>query len=146
MHSHTMTADAFAGGESKGHLQAWAIVAGFLLLALGIAALVYDGTATIASVFVFGWVLALAGVMQIVHAFQVREWIGFFLYLVDGILRATIGALLMVYPDSGAFALARVLSFYFIAGGIFRMIIAFSFAIQAGAGRQPRAWCPPFSA
>ena len=125
MQSHTMTSNPFAGEESKGHFQAWAIVAGFLLLALGIAAVIYDGTASTASVFVFGWVLALAGVMQIIHAFQVRDWSGFFLYLVDGILRASVGTLLMVGPDSGAFALARVLSFYFIAGGIFRTIVAF---------------------
>jgi len=119
-----MTADTFAGGDGKGHFQAWA-VAGFLLLALGIAALIYNGTAAIATVFVFGWMLALAGVMEIIHAFQVRDWSGFFLYLVDGILRAVVGTLLMLYPDSGAFALPHVLTFYFLAGGTVRTIAAF---------------------
>jgi uncharacterized membrane protein HdeD (DUF308 family) len=126
MHSHTTTADAFSGGESQEHFRAWVILAGTLLLALGIAAVLYDGTATLASVLVFGWVLALAGAMQIVHAFQVRRWSGFFLYLVDGIFRATVGALLMLYPGSGALALTLVLSSYFIASGIFRAIVAFS--------------------
>ena len=126
MQSHTMTADVFAGGETESHFRAWAIFAGILLMALGIAAIIYDQTATIASVLVFGWVLALAGVMQIIHAFQVRDWSGFFIYLLDGIFRATVGTLLVVYPGTGAQALTLVLSFYFIAGGLFRTMIAFS--------------------
>lgn len=39
--------------------------------------MIYNTTATIASVVVFGWLLMLAGVMQFVHAFQVTEWKGF---------------------------------------------------------------------
>src|SRR5262249_55090853 len=50
----------------------------------------------------------------------VRAWSGFFLYLLDGILRATVGVLLMAYPGAGAQALTLVLSFYFIVGGIFK--------------------------
>ena len=126
MHSHTISADVFAGEESLGHFRSWAIFAGILLVALGIAAVIYDQTATIASVLVFGWVLALAGIMQIIHAFQVRDWSGFFVYLLDGIFRGTVGALLVVYPASGAMALTLVLSFYFIAGGLFRTFLAFS--------------------
>jgi uncharacterized membrane protein HdeD (DUF308 family) len=69
---------------------------------------------------VFGSLLMLAGVMQIAHAFQVRTWSGFFLYLLDGIIRTTVGVLLMLYPGSGAQALTLVLSFYFIVGGLFK--------------------------
>jgi uncharacterized membrane protein HdeD (DUF308 family) len=126
MQSHTMTADAFAGEETLGHFRAWVTLAGILLMALGIAAVIYDQTATIASVLVFGWVLALAGIMQIIHAFQVRDWSGFFVHLLDGIFRGTVGTLLVVYPGSGALALTLVLSFYFIAGGLFRTFLAFS--------------------
>jgi uncharacterized membrane protein HdeD (DUF308 family) len=126
MQSHTMTADVFAGGETPSHFRGWAIFAGILLMALGIAAIIYDQTATMASVMVFGWVLALAGVMQIIHAFQVRDWSGFFVYLLDGIFRCTVGTLLILYPGSGALALTLVLSFYFMAGGLFRTFLAFS--------------------
>jgi uncharacterized membrane protein HdeD (DUF308 family) len=122
MSSQTMTADTFAGGESKGHFRGWIIFAGITMLVLGTLAIIYDVTATIATVVLFGWLLMLAGVMQTVHAFQVRTWSGFFLYLLDGILRATVGTLLVVYPDSGALTLTLVLSFYFIAGGLFKTI------------------------
>jgi uncharacterized membrane protein HdeD (DUF308 family) len=122
MSSGTLTANAFTGGESNVNIRGWVIFAGITMLVLGTLAIIYDATATIASVILFGWLLMLAGVMQIVNAFQVRSWSGFFLYLVDGILRATVGTLLVVYPDSGALTLTLVLSFYFIAGGLFKTI------------------------
>jgi uncharacterized membrane protein HdeD (DUF308 family) len=117
-----MTASMFAGGESEGHVRGWMIFAGTAMLALGTAAMIYAMAATIASVVVFGWLLMLAGGVQIVHAFQVRTWSGFFLYLLDGIVRATVGTLLVVYPGAGAQAITLVLSFYFVASGLFRTV------------------------
>ena len=129
MHSQTMSASAFAAdSESSGNVRGWVIFAGITMLVLGTAAIIYDVTATLASVLLFGWLLVLAGVIQIVHAFQVRTWSGFFLYLLDGILRATVGTLLVVYPGSGAEALTLVLSFYFIVGGVFKTVA--SIALQ----------------
>jgi uncharacterized membrane protein HdeD (DUF308 family) len=120
MGSQTMTANAFAGGESDGNVRGWIVFAGIALLVAGAAAIVYDGTATIVSVVVFGWLLMFAGLLQIGHAFQVRYWSGFFLYLLDGIIRATVGTLLVSYPGAGAQALTLLLSFYFIVGGLFK--------------------------
>ena len=121
MSSQTMTASMFAtDGESSKNIRGWVIFAGITLLVLGTAAIIYDGTVTIASVVLFGWLLMVAGVMQIAHAVQVRYWSGFFLYLLDGIVRATVGTLLVLYPGSGAEALTLVLSFYFTAGGLFK--------------------------
>src|SRR5260221_7432504 len=122
MQTQTMTANAFAGGERKTNVRGWVIFAGITLLMLGAVAVMYDLIATIASVVLFGWLLVLAGSTQIVHAFQVRTWSGFFLYLLDGIIRATVGMLLVIYPGSGALTLTLVLSFYFIAGGLFKTI------------------------
>jgi uncharacterized membrane protein HdeD (DUF308 family) len=122
MSSQTLTANAFSGGESKTNFRGWVIFAGITSLLLGTAAVMYNATATIASVVVFGWLLVLGGVMQIVHAFQVRTWSGFFLYLLDGIIRAAVGTLLILYPGAGAQTLTLLLSFYFIVAGLFRTI------------------------
>jgi uncharacterized membrane protein HdeD (DUF308 family) len=122
MSTDTMTAGTFTGGGSDGSFRGWVIFAGILSLVLGIAAIVYNGTATIASVVVFGWLLMFGGFIEIAQAFQVRYWSGFFLYLLDGIVRAVVGALLVLYPQSGAQALTLVLSFYFIAGGLFKSV------------------------
>jgi uncharacterized membrane protein HdeD (DUF308 family) len=131
MTTHTMTAGAslydIINDTTKSYRN-WITFAGIALLILGAAAIIYDGTATLISVVVFGWLLLIAGVTQIVNAFQVRAWSGFFLYLLDGIIRATVGVLLMMYPGSGAQAITLVLSFYFIAGGLFKSIA--SMALQ----------------
>jgi uncharacterized membrane protein HdeD (DUF308 family) len=125
MESRTMLPDVFAG-ETESHFRSWVIFAGIFLIVLGIAAIIYDQTAPMGSAFVFGWVLAVAGMMQIAHAFQIRDRSRFFVSLLDGIFRGTIGTLLMTYPGSSVLALTLVLSFYFIAGGLARMLIALS--------------------
>ena len=122
MSSQTMTADAYFDGESRTNFRGWVIFAGITSLVLGIAAVIYANTATTVSVVLFGALLLIAGATQLVQAFQVRTWSGFFLYLLDGIIRTTVGALLMVYPTAGAQSLTLVLSFYFIVGGLFRAI------------------------
>ncbi len=123
MTSQTMTSGVFESiGDSARNYRGWVIFAGITSLVLGTAAVIYTGTATIASVVLFGWLLMLAGVMQIVHAFQVRTWSGFFLYLLDGIIRAAVGTLMVLYPGAGAQALTLLLSFYFIVAGVFRTI------------------------
>jgi uncharacterized membrane protein HdeD (DUF308 family) len=121
MNSQTMSADAFyGGGDAAKTVRGWVIFAGTTMLLVGAAAVIYDVTATVASVIAFGWLLMLAGVMQIVHAFQVRTWSGFFLYLLDGIIRTAVGTMLVLYPNAGAEALTLVLSLYLIVAGAFR--------------------------
>jgi len=123
MESEAMTADFYGSvGDSIRSYRSWVIAAGIASLALGVAAIIYNGTATIASVTVFGGLLMFAGVIQIVHAFQVRTWSGFFIYLLDGIVRSAVGTLMVMYPTSGAQALTLLLSFYFIVAGVFRTI------------------------
>ena len=122
MSTQTMSVSTFGGGESDGNFRGWVILAGIVSMLLGIAAIIYNGTATVASVVVFGWLLMFAGFLQIGQAFQLRYWSGFFLYLLDGIIRATVGTLLVLYPNAGAQALTLVLCFYFIAGGLFKMV------------------------
>jgi uncharacterized membrane protein HdeD (DUF308 family) len=123
MASPTIAASVFDfASDTVKSYRNWITFAGIASLVIGVAAILYDTTATLASVIVFGWLLMFAGILQIWNAFQVRAWSGFFLYLLDGIIRATVGFLLMLYPGSGAEALTLVLSFYFIAGGLFKTL------------------------
>jgi uncharacterized membrane protein HdeD (DUF308 family) len=116
-----MTADSFYdGGDVAKSVRGWVIFAGILSLTTGAAAVIYDVTATVASVIAFGWLLMFAGAIQTIHAFQVRTWSGFFLYLLDGIVRAAVGAMLVIYPNAGAQAITLVVCFYFIVAGVFR--------------------------
>jgi uncharacterized membrane protein HdeD (DUF308 family) len=124
MGSRTMIANDFAVGENKSSIFWWVILSGIVLIALGTVAVVYDAKATVASVMLFGSLLVVAGAVQMIHSFQAQKWSTFFLWLLDGVLRATVGTLLVLYPASGAATLTLVLSFYFIAGGIYRAIAA----------------------
>jgi len=120
MTSHTMTAEMFGGDDVVKSYRGWIIFAGIAMLVTGAAALIYDVSATTVSVVVFGWLLMLAGMTQIVHAFQVRSWSGFFLYLLDGIIRTAVGMMIVIYPGAGSEALTLLLSLYFIVGGMFK--------------------------
>lgn len=100
----------------------WILFIGILLIALGVVCIVGNVTATFVSIEVFGWLLAISGVFALVQAFQVHTWKGFFLYLLDALLRGFVGYLLIRYPDVGAAGLTMVLAAFFIVGGLFRAI------------------------
>jgi uncharacterized membrane protein HdeD (DUF308 family) len=118
-----MTAEGFYGGsDSARSYRGWVIFAGIAMVVTGAAAIIYDASATTASVIAFGWLLVLAGITQIVHALQVSNWSGFFVYLLDGIIRAVVGTLLVLYPGAGAEAVTLLLSLYFIVGGTFKTV------------------------
>jgi uncharacterized membrane protein HdeD (DUF308 family) len=100
----------------------WFMALGVLLSILGVICVVFDVTATFATVLVFGWLLLIAGVFSLVHAFQTRSWSGFFLFLLSALFRGFAGYLLVRYPLIGATSITLVLSSLFFVGGLFRAI------------------------
>ena len=116
--------------EIRGSL-GWILLAGILLIMLGTVCIIGDVTATFATVFVLGIFLLISGIVILVQAFRVRNWSGFFLYLMSGLLRALTGYLLIRYPGAGAAVLTLVLASLFVVGGLFR-------AIGAGTLKFPR--------
>ena len=81
MSAEPFMSNPFVGAENDPNVRAWAMLTGWTSLTLGSAAILYDGTAPAASVFIFGWVLLLAGVIQAVDAYQARAWGGLFPYV-----------------------------------------------------------------
>jgi uncharacterized membrane protein HdeD (DUF308 family) len=133
MSTPTIAMNELLDGETARNFKGWVIFAGVTLLILGGASLIYDNTATIVSVVFFGSLLFLAGLIQMVQAIEVRAWSGFFLFLLDGVLRAAIGAFLVLYPESGAPAITLVLSVYFMVGGAFKTIASMMFQLPGWA-------------
>jgi uncharacterized membrane protein HdeD (DUF308 family) len=109
----------------------WFLVLGILLTILGVTCLVFNVTATFATVFVFGWMLLISGVFALVHAFRTWTWSGFFLYLLSALFRGFTGYLLIRYPLIGAESLTLVLASFLIVAGLFR-------AIGSGMAKLPR--------
>jgi uncharacterized membrane protein HdeD (DUF308 family) len=109
----------------------WFLFLGIALIVLGVACIVFDVTATFTTVLVFGWLLMISGVVQLIQSFQTGKWSGFFLFLLSALLRGVTGFLLVRYPVVGAESLTLLLGSFFIVGGMFR-------AIGAGMAKMPQ--------
>lgn len=100
----------------------WFVGLGVVLIVLGVIAIAYDMFTTIASVLVFGWLLLLGGVAEIVHGVQTHRWGGFFLHLLTGLLFLVAGLLFVANPLQGALSLTLFLGAFFLVGGVFEVI------------------------
>jgi uncharacterized membrane protein HdeD (DUF308 family) len=109
-----------AGVEEIRKSWGWFLVFGIVLMILGAACIAKSQTATTFSILALGWVLAISGVVWLVGAFQTWTWGGFFLYLLNAIIRCVTGYLLIRHPDSGAEAVTMIIAALFIVGGLFR--------------------------
>ena len=113
--------DVFAAGiEQVRKSWGWFLVFGILLAVLGVLCVVKSQTATTFSILALGWVLAISGVLWLVNAFWALSWQGFFLYLLNAIIRGVTGYLLIRHPDAGAAGVTMLVASLFIVGGLFR--------------------------
>ncbi|MEM1243202.1 MAG: HdeD family acid-resistance protein [Pseudomonadota bacterium] len=99
-------------------------ILGILLVIVGILAIFSPLIATFISVFVFGWFLFAAGIVQIIYAFLNLKSDSFLLHLLAAILTLVIGILLLAYPTASLFALTVLIAALFFSIGIFRILVA----------------------
>jgi len=98
------------------------LILGILLMLLGVLCIGKAQTATSFSILALGWVLLISGLLWLVNSFYAFSWQGFFLYLLNGILRGVVGYLLIRHPTAGAEGVTILIAALFIAGGLFRGI------------------------
>ena len=98
------------------------LILGVLLAALGVVCIGKAQTATTFSILALGWVLVISGVFWLVSSFYAFSWHGFFLYLLNAIIRGVVGYLLIRHPNAGAEGVTMLLAALFIVGGLFRVI------------------------
>jgi uncharacterized membrane protein HdeD (DUF308 family) len=67
---------ASAGIEKIRESWSWFLVLGIALAVLGVFCVAFAVTATFATVFVFGLLLLISAVFQLVHAFRTGTWSG----------------------------------------------------------------------
>jgi len=104
----------------------WFVGLGVVMVLLGIYGLTEVVGLTIISAFFIGILLIIGGVVQCLHAMKDREWRGFLLHVLGGVLYIVGGALVVSNPLAGSFIITLMLAASFIAGGIVRGAIAFS--------------------
>ena len=111
-----------AGIEEIRGYWGWFLFLGIALTILGVACIIFNVTATFTTVLVFGCLLLISAVLQLIHAFSTGTWSGFLLYLLSALFRGFTGYLLVRYPVMAAESLTLVLGSFFIVGGLFRAI------------------------
>jgi uncharacterized membrane protein HdeD (DUF308 family) len=113
-----------AGLEELRRSWGWYVALGIALVILGTIALGRTFLMTVASVLFFGWLLIIGGVMESVHAFWRKKWIGFVVDFLLGILYVVVGFMVVANPGASAVALTLLIAMVLIFRGIFRFVAA----------------------
>lgn len=102
----------------------WFVVVGVLQVILGAIALGSPLVMGMATAVLIGWVLIIGGVIGILHAFADREWRGFFLDLLSGILYLAIGFMIVANPAATLVSVTLLIAMFLIIGGAIRILVA----------------------
>lgn len=103
----------------------WFLILGIVLIVLGTIALGSALLMTLASVFFFGWILIVGGVIEVVHAFwREKKWGGFLLDLLTGVLYVVVGWMMVSNPGESALLLTLIIAMFLIFEGVFRIVAA----------------------
>jgi uncharacterized membrane protein HdeD (DUF308 family) len=113
----------------------WIVALGVVYAIAGFVALGNELFSTFVSVALIGAVMIVSGLFEIVSAFQMKSWSGFFLWIVLGALYAAAGIFVWINPLLAAGVLTLLIGIALIASGVFRIILAFRMP-----DRAPRLW------
>ncbi|RNJ45920.1 hypothetical protein B5V01_11625 [Mesorhizobium erdmanii] len=112
----------------------WFVGLGVVLLILGGIAFGNLFIATVASVYVVGWLMLVAGIIEIMHAFGVKTWGRFFYWLLSGLLYAIAGFFAFDNPLLASAVLTFLLAVALVASGALRAWVGFSHRPEQGWG------------
>ena len=104
----------------------WIVALGVVYLIAGIIALGSVVMATVASVLVVGVMMIVAGVAELINAFQIKSWGKFLVWALLGVLYIVAGFVTFENPLFAAALLTLFLGFSLVASGIVRIFLAFS--------------------
>jgi len=127
------TTQSPSGSASRAH-RGWSIAWGIALIVIGILALLMPGIAALATALTLAYLLILAGIVEIIHAFHTRGRAGFGWKLAAGIITLIVGVCLFAFPVAGIATLALWIGAFIFAGGIVRVILAFRVRPARGWG------------
>jgi uncharacterized membrane protein HdeD (DUF308 family) len=98
----------------------WLMVTGVLVLVIGVTAVAVPVIASVAITIFIGWVLAVAGVLAVMHAISHRAA----LRGLDAALTLVAGLYLLIFPLSGTVSLTFIVAVWFFASGVLSLIAA----------------------
>jgi uncharacterized membrane protein HdeD (DUF308 family) len=104
----------------------WIAALGLVYLIAGCVALGSVVLATVASVFVVGIMMIVAGIAEIINAFQLKGWSKFLIWVLLGALYIFAGFVTFENPLLAAAVLTLVLGAALVASGLVRIFLALS--------------------
>ncbi|MFF7297305.1 DUF308 domain-containing protein [Streptomyces sp. NPDC008265] len=110
--------------ETKKLKRSFGLLAGLgvLLVLAGLVGLVYTGLATLTSMFLFGWLLLIGGVVGLLQAVQSRRSNYFWLAVIVAAINIAAGFVILRRPEASAEALTMFAALLFLTGGLFRLV------------------------
>lgn len=112
----------------------WMALLAVISIVGGVLALINPFAATLAATLLAGWTFALLGVVQVVQAFQIRDWSGFLWALVFGIITLVVGVVLLLDPLAGMVSLTILVAFLFLFTGVVKTMYSLSLRPMQGWG------------
>lgn len=104
----------------------WIIALGVVYAVAGFIALGSVLMATVATVYVVGLMMLVAGIAEVINAFQMKTWGKFLLWVLLGVLYVIAGFVTFQNPLLAAAFLTLLLACSLIVSGIMRIILGFS--------------------
>ena len=104
----------------------WIVALGVVYLVAGFIALGSVFAATVASVLVVGIMMVIAGVAEVIHAFQIKTWGRFVFWLALGVLYIVAGFFAWDNPLLTAVWLTLFLGAALVASGVVRIFLGFN--------------------
>jgi uncharacterized membrane protein HdeD (DUF308 family) len=104
----------------------WIVALGVVYVIAGVIALGSVVMATIASVYVVGIMMLIAGVFEVISAFQIKTWGRFLFWLALGVLYIIAGFVAFDNPLLTAVWLTLILGAALVASGIVRIFLGFN--------------------
>jgi len=104
----------------------WIVALGIVYMIAGFIALGSVVAATVASVLVVGVMMIVAGIAEVVNAFQIKSWSKVLLWALLGGLYIIAGVLAFQNPLQTAVILTLFLGASLVVSGIVRLFLAFS--------------------
>jgi len=102
----------------------WSVWLGVLLVILGILAISLPFMATLAVVFITGWLLILAGIEQVLYALRRHDEGGLFTKILLAGVYIIAGGMLLRRPVAGMLGVTAIFATVFIIDGILEIALA----------------------
>lgn len=112
----------------------WFLALGIIFIVGGVIAILEPLITGVFIAAIVGATIAIVGVMQIVHAWQMRSWSGFAWQLIIGIVLLVGGIDIWWDPIEGVMTLTLFVALMFILKGIFQVMLGFQMRPHEGSG------------